>query len=188
MGAKWKHFKTICLHKKYVLEECQACGIPWQGIIHDLSKFGPSEFVPSVKYFQGTKSPIEKEKEEIGYSFAWLHHKSHNKHHWEYWTDFGKHGEVICVRIPYKYVVEMVCDWIGAGKAYSKEAWTQASPLEYYNKVREGRYFHRETEKLILKFLNCIKDSGLDEFHKMAKGESPYTYVRCDYEFPGLVP
>lgn len=169
MGACWKHFKTVCRHKWEVFKECCACGITWQGIVHDMSKFSPAEFVPSAKYFQGNRSPIEAEKEAIGYSDAWLHHKGHNKHHWEYWCDYNNDtGEVFPHRIPYKYVVEMVCDWIGAGKVYSKEKWTQAEPLNYYNKVRSGRHFHPDTEKLIVEFLESIRDGGLAFFHEKA--------------------
>lgn len=171
MGNCWKHFKVVCNHKLVVYQECKACGIWWRGLIHDLSKFSKVEFSPSAKFFQGDKSPIEKEKAVIGYSAAWLHHKGTNKHHWEYWTDFGSNGEVIANKIPSVYVKEMLCDWVGAGKVYSKEKWTQAEPLNYYNKVRKGRYFHPETEKLILKLLETIRDSGLDEFHKICKND-----------------
>lgn len=179
MGAKWKHFKTVCKHKAVVFRECKACGIPWQGLLHDLSKFGITEFAPSARYFQGDKSPIEAEKAEVGYSVAWLHHKGHNKHHWEWWTDFGENGEVIANKIPSKYVIEMVCDWIGAGMVYSGEKWTQAEPLNYYKKVRSGRHFHPETEKLIVYLLELIRDKGLDEFHKVCINGYP---VLTDYD------
>ena len=46
----WKYFKTICKHKAVVYQECRACGITWQGIIHDLSKFSRDEFISSAKY------------------------------------------------------------------------------------------------------------------------------------------
>ena len=184
MGAKWKHFLTICRHKWVVYQECKACGIPWRGIVHDLSKFGPVEFSASARHFQGNRSPIEAEKEEIGYSAAWLHHKGHNPHHWEYWTDFGKNGEVIPAKIPFNVVVEMVCDWIGAGKVYNQEHWSQRDPLDYYNKVRAGRHFHPDTEKLILLFLTTISEEGLEEFHWMAKCEtnSEYENLKTEYE------
>lgn len=165
----WKHFKTVMKHKWIVFKECAACGYVWRGLVHDLSKFSPTEFISSAKYFQGTRSPIDAEKEDLGYSAAWMHHKGHNPHHWEYWIDFGKNGEIIANPMPYKYVVEMICDWVGAGKVYSKEKWTQSSPLEYYNKVRAGRYFHPETEERILQCLNCIKDHGLKKFHQMVR-------------------
>ena len=180
--AAWNHFKTVSKHKHIVFQECHACGITWRGLMHDMSKFSPAEFIPSAKYFQGDKSPIEAEKAANGYSFAWLHHKGVNPHHWEWWIDFADDGTFIVNKIPYEYVVEMVCDWIGAGKVYSKDKWTQHEPLRYYHKVRDGRHFHPETEELVLKFLNCISDKGLDEFHKMARGEGGYAYLRADYE------
>ena len=161
-----KHFITICKHKAVVFSECRACGITWHGIIHDMSKFSPTEFIPSAKYFQGTRSPIDAEKDELGYSAAWLHHKCHNKHHWEYWTDFDDEGNIIPAKIPTKYVIEMICDWIGAGKVYATGKWDQSDPLTYYQKVRKGRHFHPETERLILRLLNMINDIGLDAFHE----------------------
>ena len=64
MNVAWKHLKTILKHKAIVFRECKSCGIMWQGIKHDLSKLTPAEFLPSARYFQGDRSPIEKEKEE----------------------------------------------------------------------------------------------------------------------------
>ena len=179
MGYKIKHFKTVMKHKVIVYKECKKCGIVWQGIMHDLSKFSPIEFCSSAKYFQGDKSPIEKEKAENGYSEAWLHHKGHNKHHWEWWTDFGPDGEIIANKIPSRYVIEMICDWIGAGKVYSSENWTQEEPLKYYYKVRYGRYFHPETEALIIYLLEIIRDKGLDTFHHICKNKYP---LLTDYD------
>lgn len=179
MGARWKHFKTVCKHKAIVYKECKACGITWQGIIHDLSKFSPIEFSASAKHFQGNRSPNEAEKEDYGYSIAWLHHKGVNKHHWEWWTDFDDNGQIIANKIPSQYVVEMICDWIGAGMVYSKEKWTQDEPLNYYIIVRKGRYFHPETEKLIIYLLEIIRDKGLDEFHRVCSQAYP---VLTDYD------
>lgn len=178
MGMIWKHFKTICKHKAVVFKECKACGIAWQGLTHDLSKFNHTEFIASARYFQGDRSPIEAEKETVGYSVAWNHHKGHNPHHWEYWTDFGEDGEVIAQKIPYKYVVEMVCDWIGAGKVYAGREWKQSDPIDYYNKFRNSRYFHPKTENLIVSFLETIRDKGLDGFHSMARYD---VYLYVDY-------
>lgn len=179
MGARWKHFKTVCKHKAVVYRECKSCGITWRGIVHDLSKFSPIEFSASAKHFQGNRSPIEAEKEDCGYSIAWLHHKGVNKHHWEWWTDFDDNGQIIANKIPSRYVVEMICDWVGAGKVYSNEKWTQDEPLNYFYKVRKGRYFHPETEKLIVYLLEIIRDKGLDEFHRVCRQKYP---VLTDYD------
>jgi hypothetical protein len=169
MGKYWQHFKTVCKHKHEVFRECASCGIWWQGLLHDLSKFGITEFASSAKHFQGNRSPIEAEKEEIGYSKAWLHHKGHNKHHWEYWTDFTDDGVIIANKMPANYVIEMVCDWIGAGKVYNKDKWTTDSPMIHYIKMRPGRYFHPDTDALILDCLNIIKHEGLVAYHRFAR-------------------
>jgi len=165
----YDHLKTICKHKAIVCLECVKCGFIWRGLMHDNSKFGLTEFLPSAKHFQGSRSQIDAEKEQNGYSLAWLHHMGHNPHHWEYWVDFDADGKIIANKIPYQYVVEMVCDWISAGMTYSKDKWTQEEPLRYYEMVRRGRHFHPETEALIIKFLECIRDKGLKEFHRMAR-------------------
>jgi len=164
------HLKTVCTHKSAVYHQCKACGLGWQGNIHDMSKFSPVEFLSSVKYFQGNRSPIEAEKEAIGYSKGWLHHKGKNKHHWEYWCDFSaKDGHIIKNKMPKKYLVEMLCDWIGAGKAYLKENWNTTQPLKYYYKVQNGRHLHPDTEAMVVYFLTIVNDYGLEEFHRKVK-------------------
>lgn len=175
------HLKTVLRHKWYVFRECAACGLVWQGLTHDLSKFSPTEFFSSVKYYQGHRSPIDAEKEDIGYSEAWLHHKGRNKHHWEYWTDFDftKNGELFAAKIPYKYVVEMICDYIGASKAYSKDKWTQDMPKKYFDGVKHKRLYHPETLALIETFLLYLDTFGPDRFHKLAKSKM----MRKSYEF-----
>ena len=132
MNKYWEHFKTITKHKWYVGIECFKRGLYWQGITHDLSKYSPTEFLESAKFFRGNGSPISVAKKINGYSIAWLHHKGHNKHHWEYYTDF-KYGEVYTTKIPYRYIVEMCCDMIGASKAYLKEEYNREKPLEYFD-------------------------------------------------------
>lgn len=88
MMNKFKeHFKTVCNHKKYVFVNCLVAGMPVRGLLHDISKFSPTEFLESVKYYQGHRSPIDACKEVNGYSKAWMHHKGRNKHHYEYWQD-----------------------------------------------------------------------------------------------------
>ena len=83
------HLKTINKHKYYVTMLCFKCGLYKQGLLHDLSKYSPTELKTGAKYWVGTRSPNSIERETIGYSTAWLHHKGRNKHHWEYWIDFS---------------------------------------------------------------------------------------------------
>ena len=171
MNKYIKHFITITKHKYYVGKFCFKCGFYKRGLLHDLSKYGKTEFCSSAKYFQGNRSPIDAEKEDIGYSLAWQHHKGHNPHHWEYWIDNIGTKANNPIKVPYKYVIEMICDWIGAGKVYSKEKWNQHEPLAYYLKVRDSRIIHPDTEALILDFLTIIDEKGLKEFYTKAKSK-----------------
>ena len=71
----WKHLKTINHHKMLVMKGCFRVGLYKQGLLHDLSKYMPSEFLVGCKYYQGDVSPNNAEREDRGYSSAWLHHK-----------------------------------------------------------------------------------------------------------------
>lgn len=170
MNKYWQHFKTITKHKWVVMTLCFKCGRIKRGLLHDLSKFGITEFVSSARYFQGNRSPIEAEKGAIGYSLAWQHHKGHNPHHWEYWIDNVGTYKNTPIKIPYEYVVEMLCDWVGAGIVYSKQKcdYTKpyAEPLAYYNKCKPERIFDEETQSLIEYFLGIIAEQGVNTFCK----------------------
>ena len=109
----WRHLKTITYHKYLVMKGCFAVGLYKQGLTHDLSKYEPTEFLMGAKYFQGDRSPNNAEREEKGYSSAWLHHKGRNRHHYEYWIDYSTRdvpGGMAPVEMPVKYVAEMLMD------------------------------------------------------------------------------
>ena len=137
----WIHLKTICKHKFWVMYYCHKCGITWQGIIHDLSKFSFTEFWTNVKYVIPGKSPIDVQKEEIGFSMAWQHHKGHNPHHYEFWMDKFDDGCYVA-RMPFKYVVEMLCDNLAAGRAYQGKKFSYESEWNWWKKQRTIRNMH----------------------------------------------
>lgn len=94
----WGHFKTITSHKLLVMKYCFKVGLYKQGLLHDLSKYSPTEFLVGAKYYQGTRSPNNAEREATGVSTSWLHHKGRNKHHFEYWVDYGIGAEHVLAR------------------------------------------------------------------------------------------
>ena len=155
----WKHLKLILLHKHYVFLASVEAGIPFRGLVHDLSKFSFIEFFNSVKYYTGDRSPIDNEKDEKGYSYIWLHHRGRNPHHWEYWIDNLSSGG-IALKIPLKYVIEMICDWIGSGKAYNFNKWNYNIPFDkFINLYNSGKIkIHIDTYKLIFNILQDYKD------------------------------
>lgn len=131
------HFNTVRNHKKWVFHYCQIAGIPVQGVLHDLSKFNPIEFFEGVKYFDGSRSPIDVCKELHGYSRAWQHHRGRNKHHYEMWVEYYDHGGRGII-MPYKYILEMVCDYLGAGKAYMKDDFSYEAEWKWWLKKKSG--------------------------------------------------
>jgi len=170
MNKYINHFITIVRHIHYVRKFCFKCGYYKRGLLHDLSKFSPTEFFASARNFQGNRSPIDAEKEKYGYSLAWQHHKGHNPHHWEYWIDEIGTYKNKPIMIPKEYVIEMLCDWLGAGIVYSniKVDYNKpySEPLEYFKKYENERIFHPITKKVIMYYLNYISDNGINEFCK----------------------
>ena len=159
----WKHFKTITKHKLLVMEGCFKVGLYWQGITHDLSKYSPAEFLTGIKYFQGTRSPNAAEREEKGYSEAWMHHKGRNRHHYEYWQDVSMVTRVYePVPMPRKYLVEMVMDRRAACMIYKGKDYTPASAYEYFIRSDERNWMHPQTKQELDYLLTMLRDQGED--------------------------
>ena len=168
---KWlQHLKTITQHKIKVTWLCFRCHLFKQGLLHDLSKYSYIELKTGFKYYQGYRSPIDAEKEEKGYSLGWLHHKGRNKHHWEYWLDFGKDGIYPC-QMPVNYVIEMFCDRVAASMIYQKEKYTDSSALDYYIQGRDKILIHPNTDAMIFSLLTYLSKNGLDKTIEYIKQE-----------------
>ena len=175
---KWlnafRHFRTITYHKLLVAQGCFKIGLYKQGILHDLSKYSPEEFIVGARYYQGTRSPNNAEREDTGYSSAWLHHKGRNKHHYEYWIDYSTQaipGGMAPVPMPDRYIAEMVMDRIAASKVYEGKNYKDSSPLEYYYKGTNNAPLHPYTRKQLLRYLTMLA----------RKGEA-YTFARMKRE------
>ena len=125
------HTWLVLRHKWCVFKNTVRCGLIYRGIVHDLSKFSPTEFFESVKYYQGNRSPIGACRRATGMSRAWLHHKGRNRHHIEYWQDFECAEHPL---MPYKFAVECVCDKLAATKTYAGKNYDKALPLEHWNR------------------------------------------------------
>ena len=166
MNKFFGHFKTVLTHKLWVFKYACKLGIPWQGFMHDISKFHPTEFFESVKYYQGADSPIVAAKKDKGYSLAWQHHKGRNPHHYEYWTDNYDKGTTNII-MPYKYAVEMFCDYIGAARAYMGKDFSWDKEYEWWQKKKEIAFMHPKTKAFMEQLLldACRTNSFPDKFH-----------------------
>lgn len=156
------HFKTITKHKIQVMKLCFRVGLYKQGLLHDLSKYSYVEFITECRYYQGNRSPNSQERDEIGYSLAWLHHKGRNKHHWEYWVDFTTKG-LIPAKMPIQYVYEMFCDRVAASQIYQGKNYNNAHPLQYYEERKHSYIMHDDTRKLLEFLLNYLNENGLEQ-------------------------
>ena len=155
------HFMVITRHKWVVFKLCCKVGQPWRGLVHDLSKYSPTEFWEGVKYFNGKHSPITDAKKDKGYSQAWLHHKGRNKHHTDYWVDLSAPDKTPI--IPYQYVAEMLCDKLAAGMVYKGKDWTKEYELDYWLNERDKTLDNDQVEALITEFLTQVSKDGIDK-------------------------
>lgn len=164
MANAFGHFKTITKHRHMVIKHCFKAGIGLQGLRHDLSKYSPIEFINGAKYYDGSRSPNELEREDKGFSEAWMHHKGRNRHHFEYWNDYSPVlKKNTPVKMPLKYVIEMFCDRVAASKIYQGKKYTDEFPLQYFERGRDHRIIHPETSDLLEKLLVMLKDEGEDK-------------------------
>ena len=130
---------TITRHRHKVMYHCLRCGILWQGMRHDLSKYSPTEFLPGARFYLGDRSPTEGERREYGYSKAWMHQ---------------------AVEMPLKYVKEMFCDRVAAGKIYLDDKYTNDNPIEYFLKGNAKTSMHPNTAKLLEGWLMMLQQEG----------------------------
>lgn len=79
-------------HKWFVFLACQKAGLIGRGLVHDLSKFTPSEWFPYVEYFYGEHAGKRQKPWYVQDAFdrAWLLHQNRNPHHWQYWTEVSR--------------------------------------------------------------------------------------------------
>ncbi len=168
----WKHFVTITKHRHLVMCGCFRIGLYWQGLVHDLSKYSPAEFFNGVRYYQGTRSPNTAEREEKGYSEAWMHHKGRNRHHYEYWTDMDlKTRNYESVPMPRKYLAEMVMDRRAACIVYQGKNYTPGSAFAYFDKSREKELMHPQTKQELSYLLTMLRDKGEKETFRYIRNE-----------------
>ncbi|MDO4290942.1 MAG: DUF5662 family protein [Eggerthellaceae bacterium] len=166
-----RHLKTINAHKIMVMRHCFRVGLYKQGLLHDLSKYTPTEFRTGMRYFQGTRSPNTAEREERGFCEAWLHHKGRNRHHYEYWTDVRGRGDgrIVGAPMPTRYVVEMFCDRVAACKVYQGAAYTDTSALEYYEQGKSRYIMHPQTAELLEYMLHLLAERGEAEAFRVIR-------------------
>lgn len=140
-----KHWKYLCYllrHKWFVGRACFRYGRVWQGIVHDWSKFRPDEWFPYANFFYGEKPSSLFSKN--AFDLAWLKHQHRNPHHWQHWVLREDSGDIKCLEMPENALVEMICDWEGAGLAITGKRETRV----WYEKNKEHIQLHELSRNL----------------------------------------
>ena len=137
------YFKYVMIHKKNVLIACWKRGLYVHGIFHDASKFSPKEFKHYAMNFYGAPHTISEEEREQAFKQAWNHHLHNNPHHWQHWVLNG-----VPLPIPFKHVVEMLCDWEAMGKVFND------TTRGFYYSEKDKMNLHEDTQLLIEETIN----------------------------------
>ena len=167
-----QHFITITRHRWLVRDGCFRVGLIWQGLTHDLSKYSPTEFRVGAKYYQGNRSPNTAEREDKGFSEAWMHHKGRNRHHYEYWQDLSPlTRRYEYVPMPRKYLVEMVMDRRAACMVYQGKNYHPSSALEYLERSREKDFINPQTLRELRYILEMLSLQGEKETFRYLRQE-----------------
>ncbi len=145
MKRHWNCLKFIVKHKWFVLVAARKIKAPlWLAIIHDISKFRPSEWFPYAAAFykpNGESQYIETPE----FNKTWLMHQHRNPHHWQHWVLKMDSGLIIAIEMPKRYVLEMVADWMAAGRAITG-LWEFK---DWYIKNRKVMLLHKNTKQYI---------------------------------------
>ena len=82
-----------------------------------------------------------------------MHHKGRNPHHYEYWMDnFDQGGEP--KEMPWRYKIEMICDYLAAGRAYMGKNFSYKAEYEWWKKKLESpRRQHNSDKKFVTQVL-----------------------------------
>lgn len=147
MKPHLRYLRYVLLHKWYVfraglaiaaLREKSPLGWVawvWRLLIHDASKFRPSEWRPYVAHFYGPSPEHQATLDHLAtgvdigvrraqlmrdgmaaFNYAWLAHIHRNPHHWQHWLLREDSGKQLVLLMPADLADEMTADWIGAGQ------------------------------------------------------------------------
>lgn len=145
MVKHFKYLKYLLKHKWYVGVALVKEGYFLRAITHDLSKFLPSEWVPYTNYFYGDMF----ERDEGSFNNAWRLHIKRNKHHWQHYCLIKDSGDIITLEMPYDDMMEMLCDWTGAG--ISKNGYNDI--VKFWNNNKLNILLHPKTRRLVEEYI-----------------------------------
>lgn len=155
MKSILKYFLLTIKHKYFVFIAGLKFKAPlWRLIIHDWTKFLPSELPHYGKQF------FSKEKDPLQFIICWTKHRNRNYHHWEFWVPRTGHSK--CnppyndnepLPMPEWAIREMISDWAGASRAYNGK-WPDYKNWIWVNENLPKMKLHIKTRQIIERIIN----------------------------------
>jgi len=172
-----KYLWYIIRHKWFVGIECLKRGLWWQAITHDISKLRWDEFKPYAKWFFG-------EPNKLSFELAWLKHQHRNLHHWESWILRCGKGHTATLQMPDKYVEEMICDWLGAGKTTISKAGIE-DVLTWYENNKNSMILHPASRAQVRRLLGVKKKLRNNINNSLPEPLYPFASIKIPVEVIG---
>lgn len=125
---------------------------------HDVSKWSPEEYIPSIWFTWKRKLEQEGKSFEIPSEMkekineAWIHHYTHNDHHPEYFCEpHTRTSPILVNNMGKQQMIEMVCDLGAMSQEFNN------SLLKWINDVTFKKYHFDDLHKMfILKIAKLI--------------------------------
>lgn len=124
----WRYLIRLLSHKWHVGRALWSHGLYWRALKHDWTKFLPPEFAAYMRRTECDR--VGRPARGPFYDSTLLHHYCLNSHHWQHWVLLENDGRYHPLEMPYDDAVEMVCDWVGRGRAPDSrglDAWWAAN-------------------------------------------------------------
>jgi hypothetical protein len=151
MRKHLSYLKRLLQHKWLVLSLCRKTNCPFLlGLIHDLSKFLPSEWFPYANCFFN-KDGFAQYSPTMAFRIAHMKHCHRNPHQYQYWISI-KTGEIVPVAIPEKYIREMVADWTAQAIAKGGK-----STIPWYEENKTRIVLHEATREKLEEILTTTR-------------------------------
>jgi hypothetical protein len=119
--------------------------------MHDKSKYSKEEFIPYMDYFY-PEDP-DQEKDITSFNYAWLHHITVNKHHWNHWILIEDTGKPKALDMPLNYIIEMLCDW----QSFSAKN-PDSTAYNWYKKNKDKMIISDKTRNIIEKYILFLEE------------------------------
>ncbi len=158
MKPTLRYFFLTLKHKWFVLLAGRQLKVSaWKLIIHDWSKFFPSELPHYGRQFFG------KADDALGFAICWAKHQNRHPHHWEYWVPRTGHSwndapykDNEPLPMPESAAREMVADWMGASRAYEGH-WPNPHNWKWLSQNRPKMCLHPNSLHLIDKIVQELR-------------------------------